>query len=339
MFSHPDSSVVQMMVELACRAPSVHNSQPWKWSYRDGYLDLHTDRSRLLDTIDPTGRQLVISCGAALDHLRKAAVTFRWSADVLELPIPGRPDHLARIRFVHGAHPQSHEFDLLSAINRRHSDRRPFTRASDSLVIGAAARADASQRGTTVSVLTPQSRRTLAEASMSSAGVRRYDATYQAELRWWAGHSFAGTGIPDRALADRSETTNVAVGRSFPAPHDVRNRAPGADVLDESTVVLLSTPTDHLLDWMHCGQVLSSILLEATVGGLATCPLTHMTEQSGSRALVESLAPDSGVPQVLVRLGAAPAGHAPRPTPRLQLSAILTTENAYPSGRDRPASR
>ena len=84
----PDPPVVEMMVELACRAPSVHNSQPWKWSYADGYVDLHTDRTRLLSTIDPTGRQLTISCGAALDHLEKAATTFKWATEVELLPQP-----------------------------------------------------------------------------------------------------------------------------------------------------------------------------------------------------------------------------------------------------------
>ena len=328
MVSHPDAAVVEMLIELACRAPSVHNSQPWKWSYVDGYLDLHTDRTRLLNAIDPTGRQLVISCGAALDHLQRAAVTFRWSAEVEELPTPGAPDHLARVRLVHGAHPQSHEFDLLTAINRRRSDRRPFNRVPDRQIISAATRADAARRGTTITVLSVQSRQILSTASRLSAGVRKYDATYQAELRWWAGHSFASEGIPARALADQPESANVAVGRSFPMPHDVRNRPSAADAPDESTIVLLSTQSDEHLDWLHCGQVLSSILLDATVDGLATCPLTHLTEQPGSRALVESLAPHSGFPQVLVRLGLTPSGRAPKPTPRQPLSSILTTSTS-----------
>lgn len=339
MVVHPDTAVVEMLVELACRAPSVHNSQPWKWTYGDGYLDLYTDRSRLLNAIDPTGRQLVISCGAALDHLRRAAVTFRWSVDVEEFPTPGAPDHLARVRLVHGAHPQSHEFDLLTAINRRRSDRRPFTRVSDDKVVSVAVRADAARRGTTITVLSPQSRHILAAASTLSAGVRKYDATYQAELRWWAGHSFATDGIPARALADQPEAANVAVGRKFPTPHDVRDRTSTADAPDESTIVLLSTHSDEHLDWLQCGQVLSSVLLEATVDGLATCPLTHMTEQSGSRALVESLAPQSGFPQVLVRVGVAPTGRAPKPTPRQQLSSILTADNMRLFSRGGQTSR
>lgn len=327
MNANPDSSVVEMLVELACRAPSVHNSQPWRWRYADGYLDILTDRSRLLETIDPTGRQMVISCGAALDHLDRAAVTFRWTTEVDALPVPCSPEHLARVRFVHGAHPQSHEFDLLTAINRRRSDRRPFEPVPVEPLVSEHMRQAAARYDTQITVLSPEARETLAEASRLSAGIRKYDATYQAELRWWAGHSFAAGGIPPNALARRSESSNVALGRQFPEPHGVGSRAERATSVDESTVVLLSTKSDRRIDWLRCGQALSSILLEATADGLATCPLTHLTEQSGSRALVKSLAPESGVPQVLIRIGAAsPAGEVPKPTPRRPMSSVLTIE-------------
>ena len=52
----PDVNTVRMAVDLACRAPSVHNSQPWQWTYSDGRLDLFSDRSRLLASADPSAR-------------------------------------------------------------------------------------------------------------------------------------------------------------------------------------------------------------------------------------------------------------------------------------------
>ena len=92
MNDQPDSAVVEMLVALACRAPSVHNSQPWRWTYPEYGLDLYTDSSRLLGVIDPTERQMVMSCGAALDHLHKAAAAFRWTTEIDLLPTPGAPD-------------------------------------------------------------------------------------------------------------------------------------------------------------------------------------------------------------------------------------------------------
>ena len=61
-------------VEHALRAPSVHNTQPWRWRIdpADGVVELHADRGRQLTATDPDGRDLLISCGAALGHLAVA---------------------------------------------------------------------------------------------------------------------------------------------------------------------------------------------------------------------------------------------------------------------------
>ena len=88
----PDTDVVRTAVELACRAPSVHNSQPWLWRYDAGRLDLHADPSRLLVAADPRGRQLLISCGAALHHLTVALTALRWHTHITLLPDPAHPD-------------------------------------------------------------------------------------------------------------------------------------------------------------------------------------------------------------------------------------------------------
>jgi nitroreductase len=322
MSDQPDTAVVEMLVELACRAPSVHNSQPWRWTYSEHGLDLYTDTSRVLGVIDPTERQMVMSCGAALDHLEKAAAAFRWKTEIDLLPAPGTPDHLARIRLVHDAHPRSREFDMLSAINRRHSDRRAFGPVpTDRVLMRYLGR---QHYGTEMTVLSAESKQTLARASTLSAGIRKFDATYQAEIRWWAGHSFRSGGIPPEALTNRADASRVQVGRAFPEPHRVGTVVPREPVEDESTVVLLGTPSDERLDWLNCGRAMSTFLLAATADGLATCPLTHMTEQAGSRRLVQSLAPHIGMAQVLIRVGTPMIG-APAPrTPRHAVASVLS---------------
>lgn len=68
----PDSSVVQLAVDLACRAPSLHNSQPWRWNYADGRLQLFGDHRRLLRAADPTGRNCI---SVAAPH----SITSEWA--------------------------------------------------------------------------------------------------------------------------------------------------------------------------------------------------------------------------------------------------------------------
>ncbi|OAK55713.1 Acg family FMN-binding oxidoreductase [Rhodococcoides kyotonense] len=318
----PDAAVVAMLVELACRAPSVHNSQPWTWKYSNGCLDLYSDRTRLLDVIDPMGRQMLISCGAALDHLQKAAEASRWTTEIETFPTPGGSRHLARIRFVPGARPRSHEFDLLTAINRRYTDRRPFGAVRRDLVVGAEMRRAADVNQTILSALTDGARQVLEGASKTSANTRKYDATYQAELKWWSGHSFDVDGVPPHALSDRATATAVRMGRDFP----VRDGGDQVPPEDASTVLLMATRGDEPLDWLRCGRALSAVLLEATVRGFATCSLTHLTEQSSSRAIVASLAPHGGIPQVLVRIGTPTAGTPAIRTPRQKVSSVLSIE-------------
>jgi hypothetical protein len=61
------AKVIEQAVHLACRAPSYHNTQPWRWIVDKGELHLYVDAGRVVAT-DHGGRQAVISCGAALDH-------------------------------------------------------------------------------------------------------------------------------------------------------------------------------------------------------------------------------------------------------------------------------
>lgn len=53
---------------------------------------------------------------------------------------------------------------------------------------------------------------------------------------------------------------------------------------DHSMILVLSTDGDTLDELVRCGEVLSTVLLECTLTGYATCPLTHLTEVPHSRA-------------------------------------------------------
>lgn len=321
----PDANVIQIAVDLACRAPSLHNSQPWRWRYSRGRLELFGDRSRLLGEADPVGRQLAISCGSALHHLEIAMTSLRWRSEVTILPGREPPGALASLLFRRDAHPQSHDFDLLTAIRRRRSDRRPFASPPHTFVdqldrlTGLAAR-----YGVHLDALGSQDRSTLVAATEASAGVRRYDAGYHAELYWWAGHERSTEGIPPDALATASESADVAAGRPFPAPQRRESAQPRGP--DESSVLVLSTQSDTKAEWIACGRAFSAVVLDATVSQLATCPLTHLTEVRQSRDLIRSLVPHQGTPQILIRVGKAGAPASVPETPRRGLDEVLTID-------------
>jgi hypothetical protein len=94
-----DIEIIAKAVELACRAPSLHNSQPWRWTASDTVVELHADAHRVVRSHDSSGREALISCGVALDHFRTAMAAAGWNTTVEQFPNPDKLDHVASITF------------------------------------------------------------------------------------------------------------------------------------------------------------------------------------------------------------------------------------------------
>src|SRR3954467_3269517 len=107
----------------ALRAPSILNTQPWRWRLAGNHAELWADRSRQLSGLDPDGNLLLLSCGTALHHAAVALLAGGFVADISRLPDPERPDLVARIR--QGASCPADSL-LYAAIYQRRTDRRPF---------------------------------------------------------------------------------------------------------------------------------------------------------------------------------------------------------------------
>ncbi len=319
----PTREVVETAVQLAGRAPSLHNCQPWRWTFDGEALRLFTVEQRMLPATDTTGRQMVISCGIALDHLHAAMAAQGWRTIVAQFPNPNDRTHLANVRFGPSAYITDGDRDRAHAITRRYTDRLPFAEPEGwdqfETVLGTVLDSD---DDTVVDVL-PESRRAeLAHASELSAALRRYDSSYHAELHWWTGHVVESAGIPRDALVSEDEHRRVDVGRKFPTITDTPRRVEQS--VDRSKILVLSTHRDTAEDWLLCGQAVSTVLLECTLAGYATCTLSHLTELPRSRTVVQRLIERDAFPQVLIRVGTDPGPQdPPEPTPRLPLSQIL----------------
>ncbi|WP_328401529.1 Acg family FMN-binding oxidoreductase [Nocardia sp. NBC_00403] len=318
----PTGETIETAVLLAGRAPSLHNSQPWHWTFDGHALQLFAVPERRLPATDPSGRQMLISCGITLGHFRAAMSAAGWHIHVARFPNPNRRDHLAAITF-HPAHfVTDADRTRADAIRRRHTDRLPFAEPTGWSDFEPILRSTFDQADATLDVLHDDSRPALARASEMTASLRRYDAGYHAELQWWTGHVIGNAGVPREALISSEERQRVNVGRQFPTATGAPRR--GETTADHSVILVLSTHGDTPDELVHCGEVLSTVLLECTLAGYATCPLTHMSEVPQSRALVRTLIAGSGLPQVLVRVGSAPesAQNVPE-TPRRPLAEIL----------------
>jgi hypothetical protein len=317
-----DLEVVKRAVLLACRAPSVHNSQPWHWMSEGGGLQLFVDRRHWVQSADCSGREAIISCGAVLDHLRIAMVAAGWQAHIERFPNPNNLDHLASVEFSPLEFVTEAQRKRAEAILQRRTDRLPFLHPTFWRWFEPVLRTSVDDTVVTLDVLSDEVRPQLAEASQLTETLRRYDASYHAELQWWTSPFALSAGIPPDALASTSERWRVDVARDFPARSDV-DRRPDVGV-DWSKILVLSTAEDTRAAVFGCGEALSTVLLECTMAGMATCALTHLIELDESRDIVRRLTSEHGEPQVLIRAGIAPPiEDLPAATPRRPLGDVL----------------
>lgn len=318
----PERRVVHDAVMLACRAPSLHNSQPWRWVADGAQLHLFADHKRLLQAADPSGRELLLSCGAVLDHLRVAMAAADWDAHTARFPNADEPDHLARLDFSGIPMPSDAQGRRAETIARRRTDRLPFAVPRNWAALESQLGNVIGAHGVTLDVVPDDARQQLAEASQLTEALRRHDPTYQSELRWWTSPFELDQGVPPSSRVAASEAGRVDVARSFPTA-GYGGRRPQIEQ-DHSKILVLSTRDDDRVEVLRCGEALSAVLLECTIAGLATCTLTHMTEVSPSRDLIRQITGRDGLPQLLIRVGRTPGNeHQAAVTPRRPIGEVL----------------
>ncbi|AKN17855.2 NAD(P)H nitroreductase [Mycobacterium haemophilum DSM 44634] len=314
--------VVKKALLLACRAPSVHNSQPWRWVLEGAVLRLFVDPRRWVRSTDRSGREAIISCGAVLDHLRIAMVAAGWQANIDRFPNPNNRDHLASVEFSPLEFVTDAQRKRAEAILQRRTDRLPLGLPTYWASFEPVLRSSMDESIAMLDVLADELRPQLAEASQLTEALRRDDVSYHAELQWWTSPFALAEGVPPDALPSVLERQRVDVARDFPARSNAERRVEVA--VDWSKILVLSTAEDSRAEVLGCGEVLSTVLLECTMAGMATCTLTHLIELDESRDIVRGLIGERGEPQVLIRVGIAPPmEELPAATPRRPLDDVL----------------
>ena len=308
------------IVEIAARAPSVHNTQPWRWRGGSHTLELYADTARRLPRTDPDARNLTLSCGAALHHAQVAAGALGWQTRVARHPDPARPDLLAFLDLSPGPPPATGD-ETLAALDRRCTDRRRFTawpvpeeRQSHLARI-------ANHWGARAVALTDESERFIAERLVRRAHQLQWaDPEAREEQAAWQDRD-GGDGVPTDALP---EGADILGGHPHRFEGASEERAATDLEVSDGLLVFFDTDDDPAA-WLRAGEGLGAMWLAATTAGLALVPLSQVIEVPETRAALKTEVLGSlAHPLLLVRLGWRSTGRPPPArTPRRPVSEVL----------------
>jgi hypothetical protein len=301
---------VDYLIATAARAPSVHNTQPWRFRAGEYTIELYADQRRKL-RVDPLGREMLISCGAALFGLRLAVRSLGHVPVVELLPDRARLRLLARLSFGAAEPMTSRERQLLAALPHRHTHRGPFAPGPLPAGLAAGLQHDALAEGATlVLVDRPLAYQQLAGILRATGRRQDLDPLAREELRRWSRGAAdpARDGIPAHAFPGKpGRLTGRLPQRDF-------DLGRGLGLLDDggpppaATAVLL-TPGDGRADWLRAGQALHRLLAHAASNWVFASLHTQPLEAAAIRALIRDRLALPGAPQMLLQLGPAHTAH------------------------------
>jgi nitroreductase len=296
-------------VTAAVLAPSLHNSQPWRFRLADGAMQVRADPRRRLPIADPGDWGLRIACGAATANAQLALAI----ADVAVLtqlrPDPAEPELLARLVSVGSRPATPQQRALAAAIPHRHSNRRPFSDTRVPAEAQAALRSAAAEHGAWLELLEGAGPlAVIGEIIRAADRTLRANPEYVRESEEWA-HAEAGAGIPGYAAGVAPSPDDTLQLRDLGGPPRSRFERFEAEPLVAILGVAGDTPHDQLI----AGMALQHVLLTATSYGLAASLVSQPIEVAAAREKLRRGLGRSGAPQLLLRLGfGQPAFGAPR---------------------------
>ena len=326
-----DDGTVRRLIGAAGAAPSIHNSQPWRFHVAGhDVIEVHGEPGRMLWVADPHGRALHLSCGAALLNLRLAIRVIGGKPLVWPLPDPiTEPTLLASVQLAEGRPPDVAERELFDSIRRRHTSRAPFSaRPLDETTMRALEQAAAAEFATLRMLDEADTKLVLLLAAKADEELAK-DFDHQVELCQWIGIEGEDDGVPVAALGSRPADKPAPVrdfGYASPA-----NPLPRGSYEPMPHLAVLATMRDEPADWLRAGQALQRILLTATVHGVATSFLYQPIELHDARQPDDAWWPWPECPQMIIRFGYGPPGPE---TPRRHLGDLFGGE----ATTGRPAS-
>jgi hypothetical protein len=310
--SEPETAeeIARYLVAQAVWAPSVHNTQPWRFTANGSQqVSLHADVGRRLAVADPDGREMMISCGAALFTVRLTLRSLGYIPETTVLPDPGQPELVARVSWRERAPADEFERRLSGHVLTRRTHRGAFDPEPMPPGTLAALRSGAAREGAALRIVADDGRRAALAAAVQTAEHQlQHDGERLRELARWtpAPGSASRDGVPATSYPARAEHTDP----DFPGRDFARGHGWGVPPLSTATshraagvAGLLTTAADRPADWVNAGQALQRIMLTAGICGAAVALHSEPLELPWLREFIRTELSDGTCPHLVLRVG------------------------------------
>ncbi|CAM01738.1 hypothetical protein SACE_2440 [Saccharopolyspora erythraea NRRL 2338] len=304
------------VVRAAAAAPSLHNSQPWRFRLSPHVIELHGDPDRRLPAADPSDRELRLACGAALLNLRLALAHAGVRPVVTLLPRLAGPSALAAVRVQDHGPAAPAEEALYRAIPARRSNRRPFLDAPVPPVHRQEMVKAVHEEHCRLHLVERHERGQLERLVHRAHREQMDDPRFREELaRWTGAPEGVVEGVPAASAGPEPEPQDQWVVRDF-SGGQARQRVAGKDFEDEPLLVVLCSYRAGRIADLEAGQALQRMLLTATSLGLSASLLSQVVEVEQAHAELRRLLGEGLWPQAVVRVGyGSPMPRTPRRAP------------------------
>lgn len=327
-----DRARIASVVAVACRAPSIHNTQPWRWVLRGQDVEVHADRDRQLQVADPDGHSLLISCGAALALTEIAMRAQGWQIDTHRWPDAADRDLLARIRITGHGDPDPRSVAQAGAAQQRRSERRPFGDGAIAEPIIEQLRQAAAAPGVFAHFPSRADEMLDLTVAISHADrSQRDDPAYAAEMaRWVRAADEPAEGVPVTSVphvpAGDPRHTDIPL-------RDFEIGMSGAQLIDRGVdehplLAVIFTPSDSEEQQLRAGEATMRLMIAAEMAGISSCALSQSIDMLAFRERLRTLMAWDDYPQMMLRLGPRPAGEPAPYAPRRPVDEVLTVAPA-----------
>lgn len=305
------------LVSRAILAPSIFNTQPWKFEVDENGVDVYADRTRQLVVADPEGRELAISIGAAVYILRLGMKAHGMRPLVDYKPDHSKPDLLARVTCQGVTDIDGESQSLFDEVGLRQTATGQMDSAPIDLEELKSLRNATQDEHVRFEWIKDVSLRGMV-VEMVREGDRLlfHDQKYREEFAAWMRPNGATQfdGVPGEAMG----YGDIAAGA---APWIVKHFDVGAFMASQDSEYAENAPSlgvfctkhDDLANWLDTGQALCHFELLASHYGLVCSVFNQPMQVVGLRARFAREHGFCAFPQAFIRVGFGSGSNTRRP--------------------------